>query len=200
MGSELVTSVFPQAQAIQAAASAHIAEHVAFLYRSKIEQELGTHLPDPDEPLPEDIELRLSRLVAPAAAQLTGKAAQQAQAEQNAQKQQDPIIQMEQEKLRIQDDKVKSEDKAKQTKLSNDLKIALERIQLERDRLGLQAEKQDTEAMLEGGKIIADVSKAQMNADAKADQIQSAEELEGYRMGLDLVARILQGLNSGTGQ
>ena len=190
----------PQAQAIQAAASAHIAEHVAFLYRSKIEQELGTHLPDPDEPLPEDIELRLSRLVAPAAAQLTGKAAQQAQAEQNAQKQQDPIIQMEQEKLRIQDDKVKSEDKAKQTKLSNDLKIALERIQLERDRLGLQAEKQDTEAMLEGGKIIADVSKAQMNADAKADQIQSAEELEGYRMGLDLVARILQGLNSGTGQ
>ena len=51
----------PNAQAAQAAMAAHIAEHVAFGYRAKIEEELGVHMPAPDEPLPEDIELRLSR-------------------------------------------------------------------------------------------------------------------------------------------
>ncbi|MHC4356232.1 MAG: hypothetical protein ACYS0H_26310, partial [Planctomycetota bacterium] len=90
----------PQAESIMAAGAAHIAEHVAFAYRRKIEEELGIELPD-DESLPEDIELRLSRLVAPAAEQLTGKAQQQAQAEKNAEMQEDPVIQMQMEELGI---------------------------------------------------------------------------------------------------
>lgn len=187
----------PNAQAVAAAASSHIAEHVAFLYRQKIEQELGTQLPSEDEPLPDDIEYRLSQLVAPAAAQLTGKAQQQAQAEENAKKQEDPIIQMEQKKLEQADKKIDGENKAKEQKLSNDLRVALERVNIERDKLGLDHIKVEQDGIIEGAKIVAGVASDQMNADAKADQIQSAEELEGYRMGLDLVARILQGIGNG---
>lgn len=188
----------PQAQAIQAAGAAHIAEHVAFLYREKIEKELGTHMPAEDEPMPEDIEKRLSQLVAPAAAQLTGKAQQQQKAEEDAKKQQDPIIQMEQQKLQQAETKLQNEDKAKMQKLDNDLRIAVERINIERDKLGLDRVKVEQEGMIEGAKIVAGVAKDQMDADAKADSLQSAEELEGYRMGLDLAARILEGLRNDT--
>lgn len=102
----------PQAQVAMAAGAAHITEHLAFAYRRRLEQELGMELPSPDEPMPEDIELRLSRLVAPAAAQLTGKAQQQQQAEENAEKQKDPIIMQAEEELRIKE--ASREDKARE--------------------------------------------------------------------------------------
>jgi hypothetical protein len=60
----------PMAQQMAAAAQAHIAEHLAFLYRKKIEEQMGVPLPAPDEPLPEEIEVQLSQLVAQASAQL----------------------------------------------------------------------------------------------------------------------------------
>ena len=50
--------------------AAHRSEHLAFQYRAQIEQELGFELPPPSEPLPEDIEFRISRLAGQAAEQL----------------------------------------------------------------------------------------------------------------------------------
>lgn len=184
----------PQAQAVQAAAAAHLAEHVGFLYREKIEKELGTHLPDPDSPLPEDIELRLSRLVAPAAAQLTGKAEQQKKAEEDAAKQEDPIIQMQQEELRQKGEKIQGDNQKNMQKLQNDLQIAMERIQIEREKLGLKRIEVEQDGLIEGAKIVAGVASDQMDADAKADQIQSQEQIAGYQMGLDLARNILEGI------
>jgi len=66
---------------MQAALGAHITEHLGFEYRKQIEQELGTELPPVGEPLPPEIEARLSSLVAAAAQQLLGKNQQQAQQE-----------------------------------------------------------------------------------------------------------------------
>jgi hypothetical protein len=63
----------PQAQMIQAAALAHINEHIAFEYRKQIEEQLGVPLPKPDENLPEDVEVELSRLTAAAAQKLLQK-------------------------------------------------------------------------------------------------------------------------------
>jgi hypothetical protein len=74
----------PQAQQIMAALQAHIAEHLAFSYRKKIEEQLGAPLPAPNEELPEEIEVQLSRLVAQAGQQLTQQH-QQEQAQQQAQ-------------------------------------------------------------------------------------------------------------------
>jgi hypothetical protein len=58
------------AQMIQAAALAHINEHIAFEYRKQLEEQLGVPLPKPDENLPEDVEVELSRLTAAAAQKL----------------------------------------------------------------------------------------------------------------------------------
>ena len=48
----------PNANAILAAFTEHVTEHIAFQYRKEIEKQLGAPMPPPDEPLPEDIELR----------------------------------------------------------------------------------------------------------------------------------------------
>jgi hypothetical protein len=91
----------PNAQKAQAALSAHVQEHLAFKYRQDIEKQLGVELPAPDQPMPEDIEYRISRLVAPAAAQLSGKAAKEQQMQQNEKQMQDPLIQIQMQELQI---------------------------------------------------------------------------------------------------
>ena len=116
----------PMAQQMSAAAQAHIAEHLAFLYRKKIEEQMGVPLPAPDEKLPEDIEVQLSRLVAQASAQLMQKNVQQAQQAQAQQQAQDPIIQMQQQELQI-----KMKDAAiKEQKVQGELAIKQQELQL----------------------------------------------------------------------
>ena len=91
----------PMAQQIAAAVQAHIAEHLGYSYRLKIQEQLGASLPMPDVELPPEIEVQLSRAVAQAAQQLlqmNKTAAAQQQAQQQAQ---DPLIQMQQQELQI---------------------------------------------------------------------------------------------------
>jgi hypothetical protein len=116
----------PMAQQMMAAAQAHIAEHLAFLYRKKIEEKMGVPLPPPDEKLPEDIEVQLSRLVAQASTQLMQQNIQQAQQAQAQQQAQDPIIQMQQQELQIkmQDAQTKAQ------KVQGDLAIKQQELQL----------------------------------------------------------------------
>jgi hypothetical protein len=171
----------PQAEAVMAAGAAHVTEHLAFLFRRKIEEELGTPLPNPDEPLPADIELRLSRLVAPAAAQLTGKAQQQQQAEENAKKQEDPIIQQAKRELDIKEQKVKADAEEAMAKIQSDLQKHQDKIALDREKLAL-----------ESAKVAVTAKRDQMTADAKADEIQSREEIAGYQMGMQQVSQTMK--------
>jgi hypothetical protein len=116
----------PQAQKMMSEIQAHIAEHLAFAYRKKVEEQLGVPMPKPDEDLPEDIEVQLSRLVAQASqqvlAQSKGQAAQQ-QAEQQAQ---DPMVQMQQAELKIKQQEVE----IKMLKAKGDLQIRAEELGL----------------------------------------------------------------------
>jgi len=85
----------PQAQVIQAAMLSHIAEHVGYAYRQKIETAMGASLPSPKEDLSPELEVQLSRLVAEAAPQVLAQSqtmAAQMQAQQNAK---DPVMQAE---------------------------------------------------------------------------------------------------------
>ena len=114
------------AQQMMAAAQAHIAEHLAFLYRKKIEEQMGVPLPAPDEKLPEEIEVQLSRLVAQASTQLMQQNMQQAQQAQAQQQAQDPIVQMQQQELQI-----KMKDSAiKEQKMQGELAIKQQELQL----------------------------------------------------------------------
>lgn len=103
----------PQAQAIMAAAQAHIMEHVAFQYRKEIEKMLGAALPpmkeEDDEDvreLPPEIEAQLAQLVAQAATKLLQKNTAEAQQQQAQQQAQDPLIQMQQKELQIKESEV----------------------------------------------------------------------------------------------
>jgi hypothetical protein len=105
----------PQAQAIMAAAQAHIMEHVAFQYRKEIEKMLGAALPpmkdeDKDEEdvreLPPEVEAQLAQLVAQAAAKLLQKNTAETQQQQAQQQAQDPLIQMQQQELKIKESEV----------------------------------------------------------------------------------------------
>jgi hypothetical protein len=91
----------PKAQSISAAFMAHIMEHFAFQYRKNIEDKLGVPYPDPNEEMPEDMEVEISRLAA-AGAQKLLQSNQAMMAQQQAQQAaQDPVVQMQQQELQI---------------------------------------------------------------------------------------------------
>ena len=112
----------PQANQIMAALQAHMAEHLGFQYRSQIEKQMGVTMPPPDKPLPEQVEVELSRLVAMASQQLLqihkGEAAQAQAAEQ----QKDPVVQMQQADQKIKEADVQR--KSAKDQADNQFKIA----------------------------------------------------------------------------
>ena len=116
----------PMAQQMQAAIMAHVAEHVAFQYRNKIQQQLGATLPAPDAELDENTEAQLSKLVAQAATQLLQVDKAQAAQQQAQQQAQDPIIQMQQQELQIK----AQEAQTKQQKVQGDLQLKAQELQL----------------------------------------------------------------------
>jgi hypothetical protein len=121
----------PNAQAIQAAAMAHINEHIAFAYRKQMEAQLGTSLPAPDESLPEEIENQLAPMLAQAAQQLLQKDQAEAQAQQAQQQAQDPLVQMQQQELQLKAQELQ----IKAQKTQSDIQIEQARLQLDRERI-----------------------------------------------------------------
>ena len=172
----------PQAKQIMASLQAHIAEHLGFAYRQKIEEKLGAPLPAPNEELPEDMEVQLSRLVADAGKQLTQANQQQAAQQKAQQQQQDPIIQMKQAELQIKqseeqrkaqkdqaDSQVKqAELKQKQQKMMIDAKIASEQINVEKAELAIDAKRQGvkdaTAKRVEDNKVDLELARMMQNA------------------------------------
>jgi hypothetical protein len=147
----------PMAQQMMAAIQAHIAEHLGFLYRRKIEEQMGVPLPPPDQKLPEDVEVQLSKLIAEASAQLLQTNMAQAQQQQAQQQAQDPLIQMQQAELQIKAEEVKrksAKDQADMALAQARLAIDAERIKAEsqREAMRLQSQQKQTEQ-----KIKADV-------------------------------------------
>jgi hypothetical protein len=159
----------PQAGAIQAAAMAHINEHVAFEYRRQLEEQLGVPLPKPDETLPEDIEFELSKVMAEAAKKLAAKSASEVQQEQVQQQQQDPILQMQQQELQL-----KAQDlQIKQQKTQAD--ISIEQARLELDKMRIESQERIAGANLGADTIMA-------NKELEAKQI-----MEGAKLGIQVV-------------
>jgi hypothetical protein len=121
----------PQAQSMQAAIQAHINEHLAFTYRKQIEEQMGVPLPKPDERLPEDVEVQLSRLTAQAATQLMQQHQAQAQQAQAQQQAQDPLVQIQQQELQIKS----QEAQTKAQKVQGELAIRQQEMQLKAQEL-----------------------------------------------------------------
>lgn len=101
----------PRAPQLMAAMQAHIAEHVGFAYRQKIEQQLGMPLPPEDEKLPPEMETALSGMMAQAAQQVLAQSQAQVAQQQAQQNAQDPVVQLQQQELQIKAQEVALKDK-----------------------------------------------------------------------------------------
>ena len=161
----------PNAGVVQSAIEAHIAEHLAFEYRKQVEEQLGVPLPTPNEVLPEDAEVEVSRLAARAAEQLLQKNTAEMKQQQIAQQQQDPIIQMQQQELQIK----QMEAQAKAQKMQAD--TALEQAKLELEKMRLESDER--------------IAGAKLGANAVMDnrKIASQELMAGTKLGIDAVQR-----------
>ena len=163
----------PAAQQIMAALNAHIAEHIAFDYRSQMETKLGVPLPPPNEELDEKDEVLLARLISDGAKQLTQQKQAAAAEQQAQQKAQDPIIQMQQQELQIK--QAEQQRKAQKDQADTQLNAA---------RLQLDAEKAQTTATIEASRIAAQNEQAQAKNDldeAKAILDLAKARKEGQR-------------------
>jgi len=174
----------PNAEATQGAMAAHVSEHVAFQYRSEIEKELGVPLPPPDQPLPDDIEFRLSQLVAPAAAQLLGKDQKEAEMKKQQEEAEDPILQMQREELEIKKQQAQAKAQAEMAKINLDMQKAASKDELERAKLDLQ---ERTDRAKLGAKIAAENSAEEL----ESRKIASKTEVEGTKLGVQIVKDLM---------
>jgi hypothetical protein len=131
----------PMAQQMMAALMAHLAEHAGFAYRAQVEKALGVPLPALDEedtaPIHPDDEKAIAPLLA-AAAQRTMTMNQAMAAQQAAQQQaQNPELQLAQAELQLKE-------RDSQRKAQNDAmdyQVAMERLNLDRQRLASEDRK-----------------------------------------------------------
>lgn len=144
------------APAMLAAMEAHIAEHMAFLYRRKIEEQLGVPLPGMDEQLPPDIEANVARMSAAAAQKLLQQGQQEEQQKQAQEQMQDPLVQMQMQELQI---KAKEADAKIQAEMAD--------LQLKRERLMLDKQKFEADTALGAAKIVSQEKQGDANLRAK---------------------------------
>jgi hypothetical protein len=170
----------PRAPAIQAALTAHVAEHVGYMMRQKIEQQLGMPLPPEDEKLPPNVEIALSAMMAQAAQQVLmqdqAKAAQM-QAQQQAQ---DPVVQMQLQELQIK----QGELDLKKKKLMMDAAAASDKQELEEQKVSGQLQ---LESMRVGAQIKESQAKQQFEQERAG--IQMGAEIAKNQKQMDLQAR-----------
>ena len=167
----------PMAQQITAALQAHIAEHFGFKYRQQIEQQLGAPIPymeEDDEPLSEEYEVQLSRMVARAAQQLTTQNQAQAAQQEAQQQAQDPIIQMQMQELALKGE----EQKRKAAKDATDAQ--LRQMELETNK-EIELNKLELEARKFGANMAKDKNKEAFDTQKLATEV----DIAGHKMGID---------------
>ena len=176
----------PRAPMIQAALTAHVAEHVGFMMRQKIEQQLGMPLPPEDEKLPPQVEIALSAMMAQASQQVLMQDQAKAAQQQAQQQQQDPVVQMQMQELQLKGKEVELKEK----KMLIDAAIAADKQELEEQKVSGNLE---LEALRVGAQINESKNKAQFDqehagvklgvdiAKSKAQQLQQAMSAASQR-------------------
>lgn len=161
----------PQAQMIQSAMMAHIQEHVGYEYRRQMEQMIGVPIPfseEEDYKLPEEVELQISRLAAPAAQKLLQRDQNEIAAQQAQQAAQDPLVQMQQQELAIKAKEVE----LKERRLAIDAAAKADQLDIEQERIATQ---ERIAGMQVGAKVAKDKA-----------ELESKDQLEGMRLGVEI--------------
>jgi hypothetical protein len=165
----------PMANQMMGAMAAHIQEHVAFEYRRQLEEQLGVPYPAPDQDMPEDMEVQISRLAAAGAQKLLARNQAEAAQQQAQQVAQDPIVQMQQAELALK----QAELQRKSTKDQLDAAAKADQLEIEKQRIEAQKE-------IAGMQVGAKAAKDKADLTAKM-------ELEGIRLGSQIAQQKAQG-------
>jgi len=160
----------PKAPQIQAAMMAHVAEHVGFGYRQKIEQQLGMPLPPVDEKMSPQIEIELSGMMAQAAQRVLQQSQATAQQQQAQQQAQDPLLQMQQQELQLK---------------QQELQLKAQEMQ---GKMAIENKKLQISALAQAVKNKTEKNKTQMGALNQAGQLKRQRQ----QMGMDLIKQAAQ--------
>jgi len=168
----------PQAQQIMGSMQSHLAEHIGFAYRNKIELALGVTLPNQEDELPEDMEKQISRLMAEAAPQVLNESkalVAQQQAQENAQ---DPVLQIQMQELQMKQQELQIKQQEFQLsaeKMRSDAAAKMEELAIKKSEVELRAE-------IESIKLGAKVSADERDSEAKF-------QLDSIKVGSDIALR-----------
>jgi len=161
----------PNANAIMGAFAEHVTEHIGFQYRKEIEKQLGVPLPPPEEPLPEDIEVRLSKLVAEAAQRVLNKDLAEQRQQEIQEKMEDPVIQQRERELDIREQDVQRKMKADAEKIATDIKKIESQEKIAGAKIGAELitdkEAITSQEKIAGAKIGKDVAETLLDIDSK---------------------------------
>jgi len=173
----------PASSTIMMAVDSHVREHLAFQYREEIEAEMGSPLPPVGEPLPADVEKRLSELVAQAAGKLSMRKQQEAQQQQMQEQMEDPIIQQRNRELDIQEGELMRKAQADAAKAENNRAKIKSQVMTEMERI-------KSEEKIEGAKLGQRIGDALLEAAMEGEGNSSKEFAEGVRLAIEIQKEI----------
>ena len=174
----------PNAPSILAAGSAYVNEHLTMKYKKEVEREMGVELQPEGEPLPADVEKRISSLVAEAAERVLGTAQNKAAQERIAEQQKDPLIMAKEREMAIKEGELQRKTAEDQARLQLDSSKAASRDEIERERLKSQNE---LAGMKIGQQIASDLQ--------ENEQENKKQEREDYKLGLDIGLDLAKDIN-----
>ena len=174
----------PNAQSIVANASAYVNQHLTMKFRKQVEREMGIELPPEGQPIPPDVEKRISELVAEAAQRVAITSQAKEQQERIAQQQQDPLLQMKDREIANKEADVKRKIAENSARLQLDAEKAMNRDEIERERI--QSQEQIAGAKI-GQQVASDL--------LEVDETRKAEAREDFQKGIDIARQIVEDVN-----
>jgi len=180
-----ILSKTPNAPAILASASSYVNEHLTMKFRDQVEQEMGIELPPLGEPLPADVEKRISELVAEAASRVTQKAMMEAEQQRINEQMQDPLIQAKQAEVAVKEAEVQRKAQADAARLQLAAQKQQDQKELEERRISSQ--EQIAGANI-GQKIASDLLDSKLQ-----NKKQAAKE---FKEGVDIAKDMVKDINT----
>jgi len=174
----------PNAPSILASGSAYVLEHLTMKYRDEVEKEMGIELPPLGEPLPADVEKRISELVAEASTRVSQAAMMKAEQERINQQMQDPLILAKQRELDIKQAEVQRKTLGDQARFTLAAQKQQDQVELEKERI-------ESEQTIEGVKIGQRIASDLLEKEIDINK----QSVNDFKSGIDMVKELVDDVN-----
>ena len=175
----------PAAPAMQAALAAHVTEHVAYLYRRTIEENMGIPMPSPDEELPKSIEMAFSKVVAEAAKKTLQSSIAEIQNQKMNAEAEDPLLKMQERELAIK------EMDAQRRASESQQKLQLDTLKIVSD-IGFK----EKESEIDEIEVAINIITKMLEQNASNANEQAKLQIESAKAGVETIKMVLSGFDS----